>query len=302
MLPKISIVVPVYKSEKYIAECLESILLQSFRDFECIVVDDGSPDRSGEICETYRQKDERVRVFHQSNQGVSAARKLGVEKALGAYILFVDSDDTLPVNALQILEGYTPDYDFIISEGREEMTKKGGEVAELFMKGTLPWGISGKLVKKDLFAFCTFPPASIKMGEDYLLNLQLAQKAEKVKVICLLVYNYRRHTESVTFTFRRTLEYEKLFYRELEAIVTNTERRKEKIEVLLLRHRFNALKAIIRKKGKVDFNDPFVQDMIRDSCKFPLTFEEKMILCLKDSLFCTYFIKAYDRWKRFFNK
>jgi len=301
MLPKISIVVPVYKSEQYIAECLESILLQSFRDFECIVVDDGSPDCSGEICEIFRQKDDRIRVVHQPNLGVSAARQLGVEKAVGEYILFVDSDDTLPVNALQILEEYATDYDFIISSEKEKVIKDKIEVVALFMESRLPRALWGKLIKKDLLDFCTFPPASIKIGEDYLMNLQLAQKAKKIKIVSPLVYNYRRHAESITFTFRRTLEYEKLFYRELETILTRTEQ-KEKIKIFLLHHRFNALKAIIQKKGKVDFNDSFVLDMIRDSRKFSLTFEEKMILCLKDSLFCTYFIKAYDRWKRFFNK
>ena len=91
--PLISVIVPVYKAEKYLPQCIESILAQTFTDFELLLIDDGSPDRSGEICDEYVRKDHRIRVFHQQNRGVSAARNLGLEQAVGEYIAFVDSDD-----------------------------------------------------------------------------------------------------------------------------------------------------------------------------------------------------------------
>ena len=102
MVPKISIIVPVYKAEAYLHRCVDSILLQSFQDFEVLLIDDGSPDKSGEICDEYAKKDSRVRVFHKENGGVSSVRNLGLDKAVGEWISFVDSDDYLKLNALDV--------------------------------------------------------------------------------------------------------------------------------------------------------------------------------------------------------
>ena len=90
---KISIIVPVYNTEKYLKRCIDSILSQNYADFELLLVDDGSTDGSGALCDSYQQKDSRVRVFHQKNAGVSAARNYGVDQAQGEWVCFVDSDD-----------------------------------------------------------------------------------------------------------------------------------------------------------------------------------------------------------------
>lgn len=92
-MPKISVIVPVYQAENYLRKCVESILNQSFADFELILVDDGSPDKSPIMCDEYRQQDSRVRVIHQENGGVSAARNTGIYNAAGDYLVFIDSDD-----------------------------------------------------------------------------------------------------------------------------------------------------------------------------------------------------------------
>ncbi|MGM9741747.1 MAG: glycosyltransferase family 2 protein [Candidatus Cryptobacteroides sp.] len=91
--PKISVIVPVYNAESTIRRCVDSILAQTFTDFECLLIDDGSKDRSGAICDEYAEKDSRVRVFHKENGGVSSARNLGLDNATGEWIAFVDSDD-----------------------------------------------------------------------------------------------------------------------------------------------------------------------------------------------------------------
>jgi len=91
--PKISIVVPVYNVEKYLPRCIDSILAQTFTDFELLLIDDGSTDNSGRICDEYTKNDNRIRVFHTKNFGVSSARNKGIENAIGKYISFVDSDD-----------------------------------------------------------------------------------------------------------------------------------------------------------------------------------------------------------------
>ncbi len=91
--PKISVIVPVYKAEKYLRKCVDSLLMQTFHDFEILLIDDGSPDKSGEICDNYSMNNSNVRTFHIPNSGVSIARNLGIEKAEAEWICFVDSDD-----------------------------------------------------------------------------------------------------------------------------------------------------------------------------------------------------------------
>lgn len=100
--PIISVIVPIYRVEEYLPQCIESILAQTFTDFELLLIDDGSPDCCGKICEEYALKDMRIRVFHQENAGVSIARNKGLTEALGKYIMFVDSDD-------YVLPGYIQD-------------------------------------------------------------------------------------------------------------------------------------------------------------------------------------------------
>ena len=89
----ISVIVPVYKAEKYLHRCVDSILTQTYTDFELLLINDGSPDNSGAICDEYAAKDSRVRVFHKENEGVSSARNLGLDNAKGEYVTFCDSDD-----------------------------------------------------------------------------------------------------------------------------------------------------------------------------------------------------------------
>ena len=97
-MPKLSVIVPIYNVEQYIHKCVDSILNQNFKDFELILVDDGSPDSCGKICDEYAQKDERVKVIHKVNGGLSDARNFGLEKAKGEYVSFIDSDDWVDEN------------------------------------------------------------------------------------------------------------------------------------------------------------------------------------------------------------
>ena len=91
----ISIIVPIYKAEAFIARCIDSILVQTYQDWELLLVDDGSPDDSGKICDEYAAKDARIQVFHKPNGGVSSARNLGLKKAIGDWVSFIDADDYL---------------------------------------------------------------------------------------------------------------------------------------------------------------------------------------------------------------
>lgn len=99
--PKFSIIVPIYKAETFIDKCIEGIITQTITDFELLLIDDGSPDRCGVICEEYAQKDSRIKVFHKKNGGASSARNLGLDKAIGEIICFVDSDDCIARDFLE---------------------------------------------------------------------------------------------------------------------------------------------------------------------------------------------------------
>lgn len=128
MTPKISIIVPVYNVEQYLPRCIDSILTQTFSDFELILVNDGSPDRCPNICDEYAIRDARIQVIHKENSGVSNSRNAGIEVSKGAYIAFVDSDDYLDKNYLKSL--YDCQCDLAIC-GRETLDQEGNLISVL---------------------------------------------------------------------------------------------------------------------------------------------------------------------------
>ena len=225
----IGVIVPVYKVEKYIAECIESILAQPYTNFRLILVDDGTPDGAGLICDEYAKKDPRITVNHQENAGVTRARARGVEEATDCeFITFVDSDDTLPETALKDLhEGMTDESDIVITAVDEYIPKgidlfSAIEYRNLLLKDVSlcnsPWS---KLFRKSLFNEKAFYiPKDIKVGEDLLMNLFLAFNSNKnIRIIHHRTYNYRIHDESVMRTYTRTIESEATFYKKLREIV-----------------------------------------------------------------------------------
>ena len=100
----VSVIIPIYKVEQYLARCIDSVLRQTVSDLEIILVDDGSPDACGAICDEYAKKDDRIRVIHKENGGLSSARNAGIKIAKGEYIAFVDSDDWIDENFIKLLK------------------------------------------------------------------------------------------------------------------------------------------------------------------------------------------------------
>lgn len=130
-VPLVSIIVPVYNAEKYLNRCIDSILSQTMTDFELLLIDDGSKDNSGRICDEYAEKDDRVRVFHKPNGGVSSARNLGLDNAKGKWITFVDADDRCSCDYLEhLLSKVDDDTDLIISYA--VICDSTGEKAEVY--------------------------------------------------------------------------------------------------------------------------------------------------------------------------
>ena len=166
MKPEISIIIPVYNSENTLARCVDSVLEQSFRDFEIILIDDGARDSSGGICDRYAEADGRIRVIHQENAGVSAARNTGIRNATGDYLLFLDSDDELEPEALLRYQEACENgcYDIVIGSlvviengictrkiGADQQISAGNEIWEQICMDSSVFGYAGgKLVRASI--------------------------------------------------------------------------------------------------------------------------------------------------------
>lgn len=210
----ISIIIPVYRAETFLDDCVSSILAQSFGDFELILVDDGSPDRCPELCDKWAATDDRIKVIHKQNGGVSSARNSGLDIASGEYICFVDSDDTLPVNGLQILitsiEQINVDvvfgtFQFQYGDKLLPHASRLPEGKYLFKDvlkdfiddGTLSGFLLGSacaaLYKRNvIIANHLRFKEGLKNNEDGLFNFELALVANSFAVVNSPVYNYRQ--------------------------------------------------------------------------------------------------------------
>lgn len=226
-MSKISIIVPVYNTEKYIGNCIESILKQSEKDFELLLIDDGSEDQSVEICDRYAAKDRRIKVIHKPNGGVSSARNLGLDTAKGKMIFFIDSDDTVGPDYLKNLE--------ILSD--EEFVQSGVKVLEndylkaemshenifkdfnrFWMESRQQWPsmccLSRKVIEDNHLRFDT----NLKMGEDGLFNQIFISKCKKIRRTTFNQYYYNSdNLESASHKFYEDrLEQQLLLIKKLE--------------------------------------------------------------------------------------
>ena len=134
-MPKISIVVPVYNAEKYLPSCVNSILAQTLNDIQIILVDDGSKDNSGKICDDYQKQDKRINVIHQKNSGVMKARAEGVRVANGEWVCFIDADDMVAPDALECMYSYIAnDIDIVVFESPINASYNAQEYIQLLFK------------------------------------------------------------------------------------------------------------------------------------------------------------------------
>ena len=222
----ISVIIPIYNAEPYLSRCIDSVLCSGYTDFELILVDDGSTDGCLRICQAYAERDPRITVLSQKNQGVSAARNRGLELCRGEWVVFVDADDRISPDHLSLVAG-TEDADLLLfdfAEDPEELTV-GPRSGKVFRYGSLD--ISGlvervltprqlrkdgqvnfrssnaKAFKKEIIDRCglRFDP-DISYGEDKLFNLNYIFRIERFAYLPVPVYFYETHPGSLTHTLR----------------------------------------------------------------------------------------------------
>lgn len=215
-MPKISVIVPVYKAEAYLADCIDSVLSQSFSDFEVILVNDGSPDNCAAICEAYARMDGRISVMHQENQGQAAARNHALARAKGAWICFVDSDDRIHPQMLEVLYQAAMECGAGISMCRmleapelsEEFFRSPGKVfdvlsmdeqtlTDLYDADAYPaWVACAKLIRKSLVE--AYPFREGRVYEDNEAVCRWVCGGRKLARIEQPLYFYRTNPESTT--------------------------------------------------------------------------------------------------------
>ena len=211
----ISVVVPVYKVEVYLDKCIQSVLNQTFRNFELILVDDGSPDRCGEICDQWAEKDHRIRVIHKSNGGLSDARNAGISQAKGEWLSFVDSDDWIAEDMLETLYRLAIDHDAeiscsnfsrVVDDGKMERqtnyVQPGVLTPEEYWEqlfSAKDWAyynvVWNKLYRRELFETVQFPYG--KINEDIYVMYDLISACKRVALTDKVGYYYRIRQNSI---------------------------------------------------------------------------------------------------------
>lgn len=207
---KVSVIVPVYKAERYLRKCLDRILGQTSPDFELILIDDGSPDSSGAICDEYEVRDDRVRVFHQKNTGVAKTREQGIKLARGEYIFWIDADDYVNQRLIEkVLHCFAETSADIVTYGNAdiigdsivEKPRKGQSLAEwqrdtLCGKMGVIWNFASR---RELWIGEICPPEVRRMSEDGYMAIQIFGKAHRIESLPDILYYYRKdNNDSVT--------------------------------------------------------------------------------------------------------
>lgn len=224
-MPAISLIIPVYNTEKYLHRCLDSVLSQTFTDYEVILIDDGSTDNSPSVCDDYALKDSRFKVFHKQNEGLPATRKYGTNKASGKYILHLDSDDWIEHDMLEEMHSAAihSDADYVICDFYMDYVSHKVVHRNRFsdindtrkilcdcITGKVSGYIWNRLIKAECFKKnnIQFPP-NLNYGEDMILNAQLLSLPAKIKYIPKPLYHYMQNPASMIHG-KAAVVYEKL--------------------------------------------------------------------------------------------
>ena len=277
MNPLISIIVPIYNAEKYIEQCVRSILNQSYSDLEIILVDDGSSDSSASLCQELAQKDTRIKYYYQSNNGVTSARKKGVDLASGEYIAFVDADDTIEKDFIRILiDKITKGFDMVVSGTSIESEMDGDTFVAAILEGKLPSSIWGRLIKKEILSHDVFNISrDLPIGEDVIMNILIGLRIQQpIYVFNKKYYNYEIHDTSVSYGRVPTLAYEETYIAKIREVLGN---RLEDFHVSYLRLKLHVLENLIVCRVKIPYRKDWIYSTLQDVKKLDLSCRELIV-------------------------
>ena len=307
---KISVIVPCYKVEQFLENCVNSILTSTFKDFEIILVDDGSPDKSGELADELARRDSRITVIHKQNGGVVKARETGVEAAQGEWITLVDSDDSITSNALEDLYDASVGKDtdivlgFPVGMKFPQFPEKYGieEYRSDIISGTriqaAPWG---RLIRKSIITPLLFDiPRKVRLGDDMIFNIRCAFATDKAPVIVnSYVYDYFTNDESITNTNKRDFEYEQYFHVMRMKSIPQSEH--DKYMDAIISDRFHPVQQwSYHNPFDISWLDSSFAQNIRKDIKdfqFKVSFRQKIMLYQRNKLIRTIIISCF----RFFD-
>lgn len=289
----ISIIIPVYNCEKYIERCVGSILKQSFSDFELIIVNDGSTDKTEEICTALAKTDSRIKLYSKENGGVSAARNFGLEKVTGDYISFMDGDDYVPENYFSALVSAVEDADIsvcdicCIKDGKEtnrftckKKRLSNTEAIELLLsRKEINSGPCGKLFSKAILKNIRFP--MMKVYEDILFVLEAFKNANNIACTDFTEYVYDNGTGGAMtgYAKRPTLDVVTMAKAVLEYLDNNKEKFSPLPEYTTLSHLMQHLQAL-----SCENNRSLEQEALIDAIR--TFFKENMHRIKRCKLFC----------------
>lgn len=208
--PLVTILLPVYNVEGFLPQCIESLIYQTYTHLQIVLIDDGSKDRSWQIMQEYAEKDSRIEIYHQENQGVAVTRNHLLEKVKGDYVLFVDSDDWVELDMVEFLVTKNLEHDAdvaicshvindspVSSFNDEQLLDQETAIKQFLIHKDLKGSLYTKLVKNSLLHNLTFNPC-ISYGEDALFCWHFFQKAQKIVVTDRKLYHYRMNTSSIS--------------------------------------------------------------------------------------------------------
>lgn len=286
-MTKVSIIIPVYNSALFLEACVQSLIQQTFADYEIWLIDDGSTDASGHMCDVFSQQDSRIQVVHTMNRGAAHARQVGVAKATGEYLLFVDSDDTMPSDGLsrmyEVARKY-PASDIIVGFCRPSLSWGKSELSPRQYRNLLIEGrfnistLWGKLFRRSLFSQgIPTLPSHLVMGEDMLINIYLAFRTQQpIRLVRgKEIYNYIQRDGGISRQFVLTASYESDFHLERLRMIPMSER--ADYMPVLIHRRLRMLRRLVRRAKELQILEqleynPFVLELERDITDYHYSF------------------------------
>ena len=301
--PLISVIIPVYKSEKYLDKCIDSLLNQTYKNLEIIFVNDASPDKSGEICEQYAKKHPHIKVYHNAtNGGACVARNVGLDHASGEYIGFVDPDDEV---SNDIFEKF---YDFLIQNecdivicGRREIFPKKppetvfyternmilekNQAMQMLFDDTLSSHVWDKFYKKEIWEGIRFIPGKI-LADDICVMHYIFDRAKRIGSIAEPLYYFHQHDNSISYTYRpfKMVDTYLTFKERLEFAEKKYPKMTNHLQAITLNFARLSLDNYLINKDKCD--EPYMEEIINYMIKgkdkvhqLPMTRSQKFMIC-----------------------